>query len=299
MDYPKTISLTFTDLVSLSKSAKDLISNKRNACSVNSGSHNSRLLGRGMEFAETRHYQAGDDIRTIDWRVTARTGTAHTKLFTAEKERQVLICVDMRSPMFFASQGAFKSVQAASLASLLAWNGVHEGDRIGGILFDNKETVQYRPARGKQGALPFLQALSEYASFTPTKMSQQPVPDLEGPITRLRQLVRPGSSVFIISDFRNPYPKMAEHLYHIASHSHLTLCFIYDPLEECLPENQNLPVSAGQNRFTLNTHSKKYLEAYKKKFDERKKLLDELKQHRHVQLITCSTQDNCLETMRR
>jgi uncharacterized protein (DUF58 family) len=95
------------------------------------GQYRTRFRGRGMEFAEVRAYQPGDDVRSIDWRVTARRGKAHTKLFHEERERPVLVAVDYRTPMFFATRGCFKAVQVSRLAALLAWQALGRGDRIG------------------------------------------------------------------------------------------------------------------------------------------------------------------------
>jgi uncharacterized protein (DUF58 family) len=101
-----------------------------------SGNYLSRFKGRGMEFDEARQYQPGDDVRTLDWRVTARTGKPHTKLFREERERAVLAWVDMRPTMFFATRGAFKSVIAARAAALIAWSTNQQGDRLGSLVFN-------------------------------------------------------------------------------------------------------------------------------------------------------------------
>jgi len=96
----------------------------RNAKAILAGAHLSSLRGRGMDFAESREYQPGDDRRHIDWRVTARTGKAHTKIYTEEKERPVFLLVDMSPSMFFGTHGGFKSVTAARLAAYLACSTV-------------------------------------------------------------------------------------------------------------------------------------------------------------------------------
>ena len=110
-----------------------------------SGNYLARSKGRGMEFDEVRHYQNGDDIRAIDWRVTARTGKTHTKLFREEVERPVLIATDLSASMFFGTRLLFKSVQAAHVASLVAWHAKSRGDRIGGVVFNQHSHTELKP----------------------------------------------------------------------------------------------------------------------------------------------------------
>ena len=104
------------------------------ARALRAGSNVSRLRGRGMDFAEVRNYQAGDEIRHMEWRVTARTGKPHVKLYEEERERPVIILTDFNPSMYFGTRLAFKSVIAARLAAILAWTVVKQGDRVGGFL---------------------------------------------------------------------------------------------------------------------------------------------------------------------
>ena len=121
--------------------------------SLLSGRHASRMRGRGLDFEELQGYLPGDDIRTIDWRVTARTGAAHTKMFREERERQVLVCVDQRSSMFFGSQYCCKSVLAARLAALISWAALQRGDRLGGLVFSESEHREIRPRRSRRSVV--------------------------------------------------------------------------------------------------------------------------------------------------
>src|SRR5690554_5148832 len=117
-----------------------------------SGALLSKFKGRGMEFDEFRHYQAGDDIRAIDWRVTARTGTPHTKLFREERERPVFVVVDLSHSMQFGTQLLFKSVQACHLAAVVAWLTVARGDRIGAVIGSQAGHVEVKPQGRDHGA---------------------------------------------------------------------------------------------------------------------------------------------------
>ncbi|NNC54316.1 MAG: DUF58 domain-containing protein, partial [Pseudomonadales bacterium] len=113
------------------------------------GGSKTLFRGRGLEFEEVRHYQAGDELRAIDWRVTARSGVAHTKLFREERERPVFVLVDLRDSMAFGSQHCFKSVQACETAALVAWAALQHNDRIGALVFNQQQHTEIRPARNR------------------------------------------------------------------------------------------------------------------------------------------------------
>jgi len=125
------------------------------------GPYRSLIKGRGMEFDEVRHYQAGDDVRAIDWRVTARTGSTHTKVFKEEKERPVLLLVDFSDSMIFGSQLLLKSVQAAHLAAQLAWQAKQRGDRIGAVIFNQHQHQELRPKGRSSGVLALIHQLQQ------------------------------------------------------------------------------------------------------------------------------------------
>ena len=104
-----------------------------------------------MEYEESRAYVAGDDMRTMDWRVMARTGEAHTKVFAEEKERRFLLAVDLSASMFFGTRHAFKSLAAAQTAAHVGWLASLAGDRIGGLVVAPESHQEVRPARYRAG----------------------------------------------------------------------------------------------------------------------------------------------------
>ncbi|MFT5361599.1 MAG: hypothetical protein ACI9IN_001348, partial [Porticoccaceae bacterium] len=121
-----------TDMLRLRYGARELTGfPKIQARQMLAGGHKSRFRGRGMDFDQVRLYQPGDDVRTIDWRVTARTQTPHTKIFSEERERPILVITDLRGPMFFGSQ-QLKSIIACEISAALAWAGLSANDRAGG-----------------------------------------------------------------------------------------------------------------------------------------------------------------------
>ena len=288
-----TVSLKM--LVDLARPAAGLTFHKRAIRAKQSGGYISRFKGRGMEFDEARLYQAGDDIRSIDWRVTARTGKTHTKIFREERERPVFISVDCRTTMQFATRGVFKSVLAAKLAALLAWTAHHHGDRIGGQLFFDENCHELKPQNGKQAVLHFLNALVKINPSNSFKHDGDE--DLEPVLNRLLHHVRPSSLVYIISDFRGLTAQAEILLAKLAKHCDVVLMFIYDELE------QHLPVS-GQYRFTqngqdviLDANVKKSLD-YQQHFLAKQTHLQDLAKQRNMIFIPVNTQADPLASLK-
>jgi len=214
-----------------------------------SGNYLSRNKGKGMEFDEVRHYQTGDDIRAIDWRVTARTGKTHTKLFREELERPVLIATDLSASMHFGTQLLFKSIQAAHLASLVAWHAKNRGDRLGGIVFNQFEHIELKPRSRKEGVLHYLHALTTSHQQQHQNDSQHRQPHdnnyFSSNCARIRQIAKPGSLVYLITDAQviksanNQQQQDAlRHLTQIGQHCELVVCLISDPLEQSLPSSK-------------------------------------------------------------
>ncbi len=294
------VSVSLNELLQLSFFAKKFSFKALRAKSPLAGQRNSRLLARGMEFAESRRYLAGDDIRNIDWRVTARTGRTHTKLFSAERERPVLLGVDMRSSMFFATNGVFKSIQATLMMGYTAWNASQSGDRLGGVIFDDKAVQEYRPALGKRGVLPFLNGLAAHTAL-PHKVknnnSLAASSMMDRAIASLGQIATPGSLVFLISDFRNFSPYAYNLLLKILSTSDLYLCLVYDPIEAALPKNGYYHFTDGISDHHINTYDKSNVEKYAQQFLERRKKVELLAQQPRVRFFECRTNEDCFEVL--
>jgi len=288
------------------------LSARKNIHGQMSGNYLSRNKGRGMEFDEVRHYQTGDDIRAIDWRVTARTGKTHTKLFREELERPVLIATDLSNNMHFGSQLLFKSVQAAHVAALVAWHAKNRGDRLGGIVFNQNEHLELKPRSRKEGVLHYLHALTSLhqsqqssQSFSQNKeVTEQSANNLSASnssyfndnCARIRQLAKPGSLVYLITDaqpikdmlIQHPNQQTAlsqesdalRHLTQISQHCELVVCLITDPLEQELPTSSvklNVTLTDGINRQQLTLGDKNTASDYKQQaeavFEQCSKLL--------------------------
>ncbi len=213
------------------------------------GSYLARSKGRGMEFDEVRHYQLGDDVRTIDWRVTARTGKVHTKLFREKKERPVFVLTDLSPSMHFGSVLLTKAVQAAHLAALVGWHARERGDKFGGILFNGQQIRELKPASRSVSVLRYLQQLID--------LNNKPVaPELQSigladAVGQLRRLVRPGSLVYVISDFSALDANVMRHLQSMRMHNEIRLCQISDPLELQIPATASGQLALQTNAAVL------------------------------------------------
>ena len=195
------------------------------------GQHQSRRLGRGMDFSEVRQYQAGDDIRAIDWRVTARTGKPHTKLFSEEKEKPIILFLDLSSSMLFGSTLMLKSVQVAHLASLIAWICVAQQDRVGAIIDTGEELIDIKPSARQKGALTIIQSLVTVHQQLLGKKSR-PTHDLADGLMSLSRLCPKGSEITLLSDFSRFSDKNESILNKLSQHNRLHMVQIIDPLEQ-------------------------------------------------------------------
>jgi len=245
------VQLNMQQLIALQQHAADLAVRRKHIRSAMGGSHLSQLRGRGMEIDEVRVYQAGDEVASIDWKVTARTGTTHSKIFREERERPVLICLDYRQSMFFATRGSLKSVVATQAAALLAWHGVAHGDRLGGLLFSDSEHHEIKPARGKKGVLKLLHRCCQDTSWQ-TKHRAPATQSMVFQETshRLRRVSKTGSLIYILSDFRGLNDESVANLVQLGRHNDVVLISIDDVLERSFPKKGAYPIFDGEQHFT-------------------------------------------------
>ncbi|MCK9605495.1 MAG: DUF58 domain-containing protein [Methylomonas sp.] len=285
------IAVSLKTLVDLAKPAATLNLRPKQIRAAQSGNYVSHFKGRGMAFAETRLYQPGDDVRRMDWRVTARTDKPHSKIFCEERERPLFISVDYRPGMAFATRGVFKSVQAAKLAALLAWAAQQQGDRIGGQIFSDAGCLELKPRSGKSALLRFFNTLAHpvYPSAAASTLTEA--------LARLQHHAHPGSRIYVISDFRGLNQLAENHLALIARHCEVVLLHIFDPLESQLPEK-------GRYRFTdkirdiiLDTGEIKQRHEYHQRFHARQLHLKHLCQKLRMTLLPCSTNQSPVEVL--
>lgn len=287
------VAISLKALLNLASAATTLDLKHLSAHTTQSGGYKTAVKGRGMEFAEVRIYQAGDDVRTIDWHVTARTGKVHTKLFREERERPVFISVDNRHAMQFATRGVFKSVLAAKLAGLLAWAAQHQGDKIGGQLFSDYDCQELKPQNGKHAVLRFFNLL---VSGNYNKQTEQL--SLESVLARLTQHAHPGSLLYIISDFRGMNATAELHLAKLARHCDVVLLFVYDALERELPDKGQYRFTNGTEDIEIDTNNVERVQQYQQQFQQRLELLQTLAKRMRLTFIQCSTEHEPIQCLR-
>ena len=271
-----------------------------------SGLHLSKMRGRGIDFEEFRPYQAGDDIRLIDWRVTARHGKPYTKVFREERERPVIIAVDQTHNMFFGSKTAFKSVIAAQAAAVFCWLAIDNGDRVGGLVFSDLESSLVRPKRSRRSALHLLNQVYLYnqrlqhAPDPVTQTATEPgfEPGLAHALGQIRRITKPGSTLYVISDFSTLDDKALQYLNQLSRHNNVVCCFIYDALEETLPVPGIYSITDGNRKGAINTPSNKARQRYREQFQERmEKIVSEL-DRLQIRLIKIRTNQLVVEQIR-
>lgn len=258
------------------------------------GTHASAQRGRGLEFQEVRPYTPGDDPRNIDWRVTARRGRPHTKLYHEERERPVWLLVDLQPGCFFGSRRQLKSALIVRAAALLAWIGALGGDRVGAVIATGTSAVRILPARGRlQGVLPLLEAL---LAAQPTAPAQPAPQSLTDALRAARALIRPGSQILTLSDFcalatEDDSPWMA-----VARHNDIRLYWVTDPLEaNGLPPGR---YRAGLPGRVSVLDGERARMAWREAWQERERRLRRLSQRIAAPVVRLDTADSLESALR-
>ena len=224
------ISIEVEDLVSIRGQLSGLsLANRRRRASHRSGAREVRLRGRGMEYEESRAYVHGDDVRTMDWRVMARTGEAHSKVFAEEKERRFLMAVDLSASMYFGTRFSFKSWAAAQVAAHVGWLASFAGDRIGGLIVSPESHHEVRPGKTRSGLLGVFHHLAQASNIElPVDASRNRLNFL---LREINRVVKPGSIVALITDFLGIDEQSLELLSAIVRHNDISAYWIHDDTE--------------------------------------------------------------------
>lgn len=258
--YSDGMSLNEQELIACQSLSRALPDHKSRAKAALSGHRSSQIKGRGMEFAEVRHYQNGDDVRTIDWRVTARTGVAHTKLFVEERERPILLLIDLSHSSYFGSQLLLQSVQIAHLATTLGWNAINNGDRLGALIASETNHLELKPRSRRQGILQLTSGLIDVHQQQLKQINQlSPDPGhMFKACQRLQRIAKPGSLIWIITDGQHLNQQYLAPLTELSRHCDIGAFVVTDPLRQgtlALPKQFALPVRDGQQQLTLTRQS--------------------------------------------
>ena len=293
------VSVSQAGLIRLNGPARVIALDVLRINSLQTGAYVSHFRGRGMEFNESRPYQPGDDPRNIDWRVTARSTEAYTKLFREERERPVLVVVDLRSNMHFATQGSFKSVIASRAAALISWAAQHRGDRLGGLIFGDSTHRELKPKLGRQAALRYVHELVNHPDWQ--RSAEGPAKEEEPPLTRamavLRRVARPGSLVVVISDFVGFSRAAQAYLTGVARHNEVLAVFVSDPLEHELPPPGRYRLVSNDVELAIDTYARTARRDYEHAFEERQHSLEKFCQRYGIHLMSISTEEDPVVSM--
>ncbi len=294
------VKVSLASLLALRRGGEQLNLPARHIASPRSGQYLSPLKGRGMEFDEVRPYQQGDDVRAIDWRVTARTGRAHTKQFREERERPGLLWLDLRPGMMFATRGAFKAVRAAQAAALAGWAAVARGDRLGGLIVSGEAHLELRPRRGTKPLLHFLSRIVDHPVWQPSPQRHEGDSQsaLRQGLKRLGQVVQPGSLVFLFSDFAHLDDRGCHAIGQLARHNEVVLGFIHDSLEAELPPPGIYRFHDGRRSVSLDTGVAALRVRHRERFARRRARLERLAGLRGVRLLSMPTHTEPLTVLR-
>ncbi len=228
----------------------------RRRASYRSGARDTRVRGRGMEYEESRAYVPGDDVRTMDWRVMARTGDAHTKIFAEEKERRFLLAVDLSASMYFGTRRGFKSWSAAQVAAHAGWLASFSGDRIGGLVVAPGFHREVRPGKTRAGLLGVFHHLAEASRLSPDSALE--ANRLNYLLRELHRVVKPGAIIALISDFIGLDDESMDTLSALVKHNDVSAYWIHDETEIDAWPRGHYQVLAARRRvgFDLAGHGR-------------------------------------------
>ncbi len=251
------IQVSLAHLRSLQGAARGLSFLPRQpASSVLNGRHASRLRGRGLNFEEMRDYLPGDDIRSIDWKATARTGSPHVRVFTEERDRPALLVVDQRMSMFFGSRLNMKSVTAAEAAAIAAFRILDVGDRVGGIVFNDEDQVELVPRRSQRTVFALLESVSEMNQALNADTTVPPKPGgMNSVLQGVARIAHHDHLVIVFSDFDGIDETTHRRLSGIAAHNDLVLVLVYDPMAESIEPGQRAVVGDGTMQAEIDLGS--------------------------------------------
>ena len=221
--------------------------------SLLAGRFASRMRGRGLNFEEIRDYRAGDDVRSMDWKVTARLGKPHIRVFNEARDRQTVLVVDQRLSMFFGSRLAMKSVTAAQAAAVGAWRVLGAGDRAGAIVFDDSDVVEIAPRRSRATVLQILSAVVAKNQALGVGRSIVSEPRmLNIALEHARRRALHDAVVIIISDFDGADDATRTMVGALTRHNDVVALLVHDPLQSDLPPSASMSVTDGELQIRLD-----------------------------------------------
>lgn len=272
------------------------LAHQQRLASPKGGSHRALRKGRGMEFQEVRQYQPGDDVRHIDWRVSARTQETHTKVFTEEIDKPVLFIVEQTPNCFFGSHLRFKTDQSLHIMATLGWATLNQGDQVGGLVFSHQTNLWVDPKHQQQTLMQLL-----HAGLQCQKALTQP--DLANPddwrkaLKQVQKTTRPGQKLFLIGDLFSLPDEAFGILQTLKHHCDIHAIHVFDPLEQALPNIGLVRLTNGESEQQLNAADAQLRESYAARYQSFWQACQQNFSRLKIPLFSVSTQDNAAETL--
>ena len=297
---PAGVYVTLQDLIRLQYKARGFSFLPRQPVhSLLTGRHASRIRGRGLNFEEIRGYLPGDDVRTIDWKVTARTLKPHVRVFTEERDRPALLVVDQRVAMFYGSRKNMKSVTAAEVAAAGAWRVTGVGDRVGAVVFDDASVEEIRPHRSRKTVLRILHALVEKNQSLRAHAGQSNAAMLNEVLAGVVRSVSHDYLIAIISDFDGADEETTRIVTELSQHNDVIAVSVYDPTSTELPERGRLVVGDGELQVELDIAKASTRRRMLEFADQRLKSVMAWQNDLGVPVLPISTGEDTMEQTRR
>lgn len=299
-DKPAGVYANLDDLIRIQFKARNFsFLPQQPVSSILSGRYASRLRGRGLNFEEIRRYLPGDDIRTMDWKVTARTRSPHVRVYTEEKDRAVVLIVDQRINMFFGTRDKLKSVTAAELAALGAWRAVDVGDRVGAVVFNDTEIVAIRPQRSQQAVMSILGTIVRMNHALQVDAQAEPNPNmLNRALEKALQLVPHDALVVMISDYFGVDEQTEQLTAQMAGHNDVLALLVHDPIR-LRPAEQQVIVSDGSLQMEIDFADKRVREKLAENYYEEQQYITHFLNKLAAPLLMVSNEGDVVNQVRR
>lgn len=272
--------------------ALKLFANQR-VNTTNAGNNISKAKGRGMDFDEVRHYQAGDDIRLMHWALTARLGKPYTKVYHEERERNLYFVIDQNSTMSFGTRECFKSVKAANILALIGFGALEAHDKVGGVIFDDNGYNFYPAKQDKTSLVKMFNFVSndekEYQLSSEKKLAEA--------LKFLYAKVRSNSVIIVVSDFSSFDEQAKLYLKLLSGKNAVINIFNYDPIEKELPALDTYYFSDGKNKLALDAASKEQSTIYKNLYEDRYATIKEFSRKNKTGFIEVATNDDLVKAI--
>ena len=283
--------VTVEELVEQRKFLKYIkLNKKKSTLSANAGDIKSAFKGRGIELAESRKYIFGDDVRGIDWRLTARKQDPYTKIFHEERDREIFVLLDLSNTMVFGSKKELKSVAAAKIAGLIGWMSLENSDRFGCVLFDGKQIHMYKPQNNRNSLMAVYKKISDVSR----KILKQNVShvELETAVRRLKKHVKSQPMVFVISDFYEFDEGLKKSLVALSKVSKLYCLDIIDFLEENAPKSGEYMIAHHNEKLVFESSGKVFGKEYQKYFEKKRFEIEDFCKKFGMRYIAIRTYEN-------